>query len=274
MDVPPKTMTSPGPTPRRNTARKTTIALRYVAAWSLVAAAGTTVAQSDVPAGNNGNGKTAAFSTARSLDALPAGWQNVPIVHGKTPTSYSLATDGGQTVVKAEATAAASALMHPGDVDLERTPVVSWRWKIQHPIDAADNSVAAKEDAPARLVFLFDGDTSHLSLGERATMQLAKSIGGETLPYATLMYIWSNTAPVDSVVPNPHTRRVQMIVAAGGNTAVERWQNLQRNVTRDYERVFHEKPGRLIAYGVMTDTDNTGASTMAWYGDIGFAAAR
>jgi hypothetical protein len=40
---------------------------------------------------------------------------------------------------------------------------------------------------------------------------------------------------------------------------------------RDFEKVFHEKPGKLTGYGILTDTDNTGAVARAWYGDIRFS---
>src|SRR3954470_10393094 len=148
--------------------------------------------------------------------------------------------------------------MHQGDVDLARTPVVAWRWKAEGPVEGADNSVAAKEDAPARLVFCFDGDKSKLSLLERAGMKLARQPGSEDVPYATLMYIWSTNAPPGTVIANPHTGRVQMIVVSGEPGDAGQWQTLRRNIVQDYEKAFHERAGRLTAYGLLTDTDNTG----------------
>jgi len=207
-------------------------------------------------------------AAAQPGGALPAGWQNMPVVRGKTLTQYSLVTDQGKTVLQADANAAASGLLHDGDIDLSRTPVVSWRWKAS-PIPNADNSVSAREDAPARLVFFFDGQSDNLSIGERAE-QIAASIGGEKLPYATLMYIWSASAPPGTVIPNPHTSRVQMIVVSGAPGDAGKWLKLRRNVASDFEKVFHEKPGKLTGYGLLTDTDNTGATTRAWYGDIAF----
>jgi hypothetical protein len=38
-------------------------------------------------------------------------------------------------------------------------------------------------------------------------------------------------------------------------------------------RPFGEEPGRLLAVGVLTDTDNTGGHAEAWYGDIRFVPA-
>jgi hypothetical protein len=125
--------------------------------------------------------------------------------------------------------------------------------------------VGDKEDAPARLVFFFDGQSSNLSIGDRAEM-VAASAAGDKLPYATLMYIWTNSAPVGTVIPNPHTSRVQMIVVG---SEPGKWQNLRRNVASDFERVFHEArqadrlrhPDRYRQHW---------RHARAWYGDIRF----
>ena len=37
---------------------------------------------------------------------------------------------------------------------------------------------------------------------------------------------------------------------------------------------FHEEPGLLTGVGVLTDTDNTGGTVEAWYGDIQFRTER
>lgn len=211
-----------------------------------------------------------AFSTAEPGAPLPAGWKNLPVVKGKPLTQYTLVRDGNTTVLQADANRSASALMHEGDIDLAQTPVVTWRWKAEGPIEGADNRVGAKEDSPTRLVFVFDGDKSKLSLFDRASMEVAKRIGGQDLPYATLMYVWSTSAAPGGVIPNPHTGRVQMIVLSGQPGDAGQWQTLRRNIVQDYEKVFHEPPGRITGYGLLTDTDNTGTTTRAWYGDIKF----
>ncbi|GAB3627314.1 hypothetical protein PTE30175_02000 [Pandoraea terrae] len=217
---------------------------------------------------------TPLFSQAPAGAALPAGWQNLPVVKDKKLTQYVVVADGQRNVVEATSADSASALMHNGDgIDVLATPMVSWRWKVDRAIPGADNRVASKEDAPGRIVFFFDGDKSKLPFGDRAAMSLAK-VGGEDLPYATLMYIWSNSGGPGEVIENPHTDRVQMLVVAGGDASLGKWQSFSRNLAADYERIYHEKPGKLIAYGIFTDSDNTHASAHAWYGDIRFLPAR
>ncbi|VVE50520.1 DUF3047 domain-containing protein [Pandoraea fibrosis] len=214
------------------------------------------------------------FSKASPGNALPTGWQNLPVVSGKKLTTYTVVADGGRNVIEANSVDSASALMAKGDgIDLNETPNVSWRWKVDKAIPGADNRVSDKEDSPARLVFFFDGDKSTLPFGDRAAMTLAKA-GGEDLPYATLMYVWSNDAAPGSVIQNPHTDRVQMLVVAGGEASLGKWQTFSRNVAADYERIYKEKPGKLLGYGIFTDSDNTHASAHAWYADVRFGPAK
>jgi hypothetical protein len=210
------------------------------------------------------------FSSGKPGGPAPSGWEPVKITDQKKPTEYKLVENDGHTVLAAKADAAATGLAQRIPIDVGKWPIVAWRWKISRLIGAADNSVARTEDSPVRLVFEFDGDKKKLSFSERAAFSLAESISGRESHYASLMYIWSNKVPVGTVIPNPRTNRVQMVVASSGSGGVGAWQSLSRNVREDYKRAFGEDPGRMIAYGVLTDTDNTGESVEAWYGDIIF----
>ena len=134
--------------------------------------------------------------------------------------------------------------------------------------------MASKEDSPVRIVLEFDGDRSKLSLADKSTFATGKFLSGHELPYATLMYIWSNKEPVGKIIPGPRTPRIQMVVASSGTAGVGSWQTLSRNVVDDFKKAFGEEPGKLIGVAVLTDTDNTGDKTESWYGDIQFQAAK
>ena len=213
------------------------------------------------------------FSSLKAGAAPPNPWEPVRIAAGKKPTLYLLVDDQGTVVLNAKAESAASGLGHDVKFDLRAAPVIEWRWKVARLIDDADNSIAGKEDSPVRIVLQFDGDRSKLPLRDRAFFALGDKVAGREVPYATLMYIWSNKAPVGTVIPNPNTSRVRMIAASSGSGGVGAWQDLRRNAFEDFRKAFGEDPGRLIAVGVLTDTDNTGASAESWYGDIRFLPA-
>ena len=214
------------------------------------------------------------FSSAKPGAALPAGWEPLTFGSLKTPTKYAFVENDGKVVVHARAEAAASGFNFPVKFDIRSAPFVEFRWKIAKLIDGADNRVAAKEDSPVRLVLGFDGDKSRLTFKEKTASMLAKSATGKDLPYAQMIYIWSNAEPVGTVIENTHTRRVRMVVAASGTADAGKWVTLTRNVAEDFKRAFGEEPGTMTDVGIMTDTDNTGATVDAWYGDIRFAADR
>jgi hypothetical protein len=214
------------------------------------------------------------FSGAPAGAAMPAPWATVKINDRKTLTKYTLVDDGGTVVLHAQADVAASALGHPLNVSVAETPWLHWRWKVAGPIPGADPADGQKEDAPARVVLEFDGDRSKLPLADRAVNQVSQNLSGRPLPYATLMYIFAEKLAIGTVVPNPHTRRIQMIVVDNGSAGVGTWQTFVRNVHEDYKRAFREEPQKLLSLGVMTDTDNTGEHIQAWYGDLSLTAQR
>lgn len=203
----------------------------------------------------------------------PDGWETFKITDKKKLTHYRLVEDGGKRVLHAVAAGSASGLSRDAHFALAERPLVHWRWKVNRLVAGADNSKARGEDAPARLIFTFDGDKSKLGKIDQATLYVSSKLYGRDMPYATLMYIWAPTAPVGAVIENPHTKRVQMIVVASGAAGVGSWHAMSRNLVEDYRRAFNEEPGRLLRYGVMTDTDNTGETVEAWYGDIDFQPA-
>lgn len=213
------------------------------------------------------------FSAQPAGEVLPQGWRPWTLSRFKRPTEYRLVDYQGRTVVHARADSSASGLVHPLALDPRTRPLLHWRWKVEDLITAADNTQKHLEDSPVRLVVSFDGDMDRLPLQDRMFFDNVRLLTGQQLPYATLMYIWENRAPLDSVISNRHTSRIRMIVAESGRDRLGNWQEVTRNVVEDYRRAFGEEPGRIIAVGIMTDTDNTGERARAWYGDITFRSA-
>jgi len=210
------------------------------------------------------------FSDSPPGSALPLGWEAWTLSRFKKPTQYQLVMQDGKTVVKASAHASASGLVHRLAVDPRRFPLLHWRWRVTDLIATADNTRKQTEDSPVRVVVSFEGNLDKLALADRVFFVNIRVLTGQQLPYATLMYIWENRAPRDTVIPSLHTSRVKMIVAESGRDKVGTWQDVTRNVYEDFKRAFGEEPGAITAIGIMTDTDNTGGNVHAYYGDIQF----
>jgi hypothetical protein len=72
------------------------------------------------------------------------------------------------------------------------------------------------------------------------------------------------------MVPNPFTDRVMMIVVESGDVKLNQWVSEERNLYEDYKKAFGKEPHLISGVAIMTDTDNTGESATAYYGDILF----
>jgi hypothetical protein len=155
--------------------------------------------------------------------------------------------------------------MHTGSAPVEQ---LQFSWKVASLIEQADLQDSSRSDSPVRIVLAFDGDRSRLSAKDAMLSELARTLTGEEMPYATLMYVWSNRLPVGSVVSSRRTDRIRKMVIQSGPDGLNRWLDYQRDIKADFERAFGEPPGRLMAVGIMSDTDNTGGSVRAWYGPV------
>jgi len=245
-----------------------------MAASNFVAAVTALVAVAALAQDMSASAVVAPFSAAKAGSALPSGWLAVKFGPLKHETEYKLVEDQGAVVLYAKADAAASGLVYPVKFDIKAAPRIEFRWKVSKLVEGADNSVASKEDSPARISLGFDGDRSKLTLGEKTASAISRNATGRELPYAQIVYVWANTAPVGTVIANPHTRRVEMVVAASGSAEVGKWVTVTRNVVDDFHKAFGEEPGPMTEVGVLTDTDNTGDSVEGWYGDIRFLPAQ
>jgi hypothetical protein len=194
-------------------------------------------------------------------------WKQVTIPL-KRKTDYRIVKHQGRSAVRANARSSASGIEAKLDVDLSRTPSIAFSWYADALIVGADNSEKSTEDSPLRIVLSFDGDKDTLSSKEQRFHDRAKFFTGRDLPFATLMYIWENQKPVDTVITNPHTATIMKIVIASGAKDLKTWKSFKRNITEDYVKAFGKPPGKLTGIALMSDTDNTGTNITAYYSDI------
>jgi hypothetical protein len=209
------------------------------------------------------------FSTAMMGAGLPEGWQPLTFSNIERHTSYRLVADDGATVLQAVADASASGLVHPVHIDPKEYPVIEWRWKVNNVLVKGDVRRKDGDDYPARLYITFDYDPAKLGFTDMLKYKTIKLLHGE-VPLRAINYIWESRAPQGTVVPNPYTNWVMMIVVESGKTRVGQWVKEKRNIYEDYKKAFKEEPGRITGIAVMTDTDNTGESAIGYYGDILF----
>lgn len=214
------------------------------------------------------------FSAGKAGGPPPAEWKHLQLASFKNNTDYSLVVEDGAVALRAVSHNAASFLATPTDFDPHEFPILSWRWKVAQGIPTANTAEQSKEDAPVRIMIGFDGDVSKLSVKDRFSAKAAESISGHVLPYATLMYIWGGKVAVDSITTSSRSARIRMLAVAADDQGIGKWQTYSRNLVEDFKRAFGEEPGKIKSIEVLTDTDNTGADAVAYYGDISVSAAK
>lgn len=214
--------------------------------------------------------EVARFSALRAGAPLPA-WL-APYVFENQPkhTQYSLVEDEGRVVLRAEARASTSGLIREVRVDPNAHPILGWRWKVMNLIAKSDLATKQGDDFPARLYVTFELDLETLPLSERLKLRMGRFLYGPKLPLAALCYVWDTRAPVGTMAPNAYTDRVRMVVVESGPVRLGRWVDYERNVLEDYRKAFGAEPSAVNGVVFSSDTDNTGDTAIAFFGDAEF----
>ncbi len=199
--------------------------------------------------------------------AAPDGWHAVGLP-GKTATRYSTSFKDGRPAIAAESQRSASMWRRKLQVAPDVLGEVSFSWWVPSLPPLASVADVNREDAAARVMFGFAGDVGKLSARTRTLFDLAEALTGERPPYATLMYVWDNQAPVGTVIVNPRSDRIRKIVVDSGAAKLGHWRDHRRDLRADYLLAFGEPPGELVSVAVMTDSDNTASQARAWYGKV------
>ena len=212
--------------------------------------------------------QAARFSELRPGATYLGEWEPWAVLDGAAPTDYRLVESEGVVVIEADSNAqGGSAFFRRIHIDPRRTPIIEWRWRVPR---ASGAGAVSRLSPPVRLSLAFDGDPAKLDFDERAKLRLAKALTVNGLPYASLLYVWLNSRPVEAVYSSPHTERVRFIVVESGEKRLDQWITVRRNVLEDYRRAFGEEPGDIVAVGIMTDYGDNGSPRRAQYGDITF----
>ena len=211
------------------------------------------------------------FSESSAETPFEDGWMALSLGKKIAPTQYELIDYDGVRVVRATSENSASGLVKEADIDPEQYPVLQWRWNVENRLEQGNMFRKKGDDFAARIYVTFEYDAKRLGLGERIKYEALRLLGYKNIPLRALNYVWANEAPAGTVASNAYTDWVKMIAVRDSSDAIDTWHEEFQNVYADYERAFGEKPGRITGIAIMTDTDNTGESATAYFGDISFA---
>ena len=168
-------------------------------------------------------------------------------------THYTFDNQSGQPALFADSRGTASGLYREIRVDLQRTPCLNWSWRVNKVLSGLDERTKAGDDYPARVYVVVSG-------------------GAAFWKTRSLVYVWSSSQPAGATWNNAFTSNARVMALRSGTKDAGRWASEKRDIRADFRQLFGEAIDAIDAVALMTDTDNSGQSATAWYGDIYFTA--
>ncbi|MCB0308289.1 MAG: DUF3047 domain-containing protein [Bdellovibrionales bacterium] len=133
-------------------------------------------------------------------------------------------------------------------IDLEKTPYLSWRWRVWIlPTRGHEGKSGFRDSGAAVYVYFKKGFFNYI-----------------------LKYVWSSTAPKQAWLPvsKQFTWRTRTIVLESGGPLGE-WQTENVNIARDFHKSFGKAPPRIATgIGLLSDSDQTKSVAKADYDDF------
>ena len=190
--------------------------------------------------------RTFAFSDENSLKD----WEEKIF---KSKVVYKIEKDNGLSYVRATSDKAASALYCRIKLDAKNNrPMIIWKWRVEKFPDKTrpeSLEMTNEDDFAARLYVIFPAMFTTNS--------------------KVLEYVWSETIPVGTTGTSPYSKNIKLIVLEQGKEKDKRWFTETRDIYSDYLKLFGHPPEYDIgAIAFMTNTEHTGTTAEAMYGDI------
>ena len=192
----------------------------------------------------NGNGR---IEVLRDGDVT--GWEEKAF-NGKT-LYETVREEDGRTVLRATSRGTASGMYRRLRIDLEKTPILEWTWRIGGTLGDIDERTRAGDDYSARVYVI----RSHPVFFWKTR---------------AVNYVWASARAEGETWPNAYTDSSWHVAVRSGDAHAGRWVSERRDVRADFRALFGEDVRHIDAVAIMTDTDDTGDAATAYYGEIAF----
>lgn len=202
------------------------------------------------------------------MDNLDDGWEALEFPGIDAHTRYQLVDDDGTQVIEARTNNSASGRIARLRIEPGDSLMLRWRWKVNNIFEQGDARRKDGDDYPARIYVAFEFEPEKAGFFERTKRKAIKTLFGEELPGRALNYIWANRLEKGRGIANPYTDQTWMIAVNSGTAQLGEWVTVTRDIVADYREAFGEEPPPIVGIGIMSDSDNTGESASARYGDI------
>ncbi|MEO1022963.1 MAG: DUF3047 domain-containing protein, partial [Bacteroidota bacterium] len=177
----------------------------------------------------------------------------------KSTYKYTVLTDNGNQFLRYEGSKAMHInfpLKNRESLDIYKTPVLSWKWRIHDVPSGGNEDKDNRNDVAASVYVVFD-------LGKVLFRKVPKSI----------RYTWSTELPVGTELSKFFNNQ-KIVVVGSGKEGLGEWQSFERNIVEDYKRLFgDDPPSKPLAFLILSDANDTKSFSKADYDEIRLVSA-
>jgi len=192
------------------------------------------------------------FSKPIALDPIAEGWHHRTF-SGVEPMSISQVEKDGRAAMRLATSSSASMLFRFVDIPIDEYPSLRWEWFIEQGVRSEeDERTVAGDDHPARLYLKFVD-----AQGDDHAMEIIW--GNQQLQAGE----WLHLGFLLGLIEFPH------FVANGGEANEGSWQPQEVDLREIHRELWGDPSGaRLTEIALFCDTDQTGATTVAYFSDL------
>jgi hypothetical protein len=187
-----------------------------------------------------------------SPGAFPQGWRardEDDTAYARTSRTFVVEEHGGRNVLHATFRGRTVTIGRPvGDWDIDRYPILEWRWRVVSIPEGADERDPKRNDSAAAVYAIWDVGFPMMVRG--------------------LKYAWSSSVPIGTRA----SKRLgydHLVVVDSGPSRLGRWQTVRVDVRSDAARAFKKRNlGAPDGIAVFTDADATRSAAEVYYADF------
>jgi hypothetical protein len=141
------------------------------------------------------------------------------------------------------------------DVDLSRTPILAWSWRVDAYPALGDGRRRESDDEPAQVYVLFPG----------------KGLAGRVQP-RILGYTWETVPEAGTFYHSPKNDDTRVFVLRSRRDGQGVWTSEARDVAGDFEKAFGEPAPAPMAVCFQIDSDDTASTAHSAFAALRFTS--
>lgn len=173
--------------------------------------------------------------------------------NAKANTSYSIGKNVNGNYIKAVAESSASGLGKELKINLNLTPIINITWKVEKDLSGIDEQTKKGHDYAARVFVI-------------------KKTGATPLSNRAINYVFSSNLNIDHNNPSPYTKKSIDYVLSTTKENFNEWVTVKANVKQHFKDLHNLDVNELNGIAIMSDTDNSGKKSVAYYQNIYFSS--